>query len=83
MKLVLITTQKQKNGETKYIYHNQDNISFHLEMTKKPWIFKTWTSCLIMKNKTNQIIETFVKNGINQHSYKNGFKDAISILEVI
>ena len=82
MTLTLITTQKQENGETKYIYHNQANMAFHLEMTKKAWTFKTWTPCLVMKKKTNQIIDIFVKKGINQHSYKNGFNEAISILEV-
>ena len=57
-------------------------MSLHLEMTKNVCTFKTWTPCLVMKKKTNQIIDIFVKKGINQHSYKNGFNEAISILEV-
>ena len=76
MKLTLISSDKI------HTYKDEEGNVCTIEAGKQEWTWKVGSkSKKILKNYRN-IIETFVKQGIKQHDYAGGFKEAINVLEI-
>ena len=75
----LVSQSNSKN--VNYIYKSEDMmIIFHSHPTKAFNYVCTYASANVTQKIYNNLINSFVKQGIAQHDYKGGFNEAISIL---
>lgn len=65
-----------------HVYENSDGKTVSLEALEKPWTWSVSSSCPILSKNGKAIIEKYVEQGIKQHDYKGGWKEAISVLKL-
>jgi hypothetical protein len=74
-------TSEQDSPWTVYIEQETgDKIKIKASVT--PWEWLTYTKSLALSKNIKAILNAFVTQGINQHKYKGGYTEAISILKV-
>ena len=83
MKFKLDTKVKDMKvkGETTYIYSNNLGQWVQLTSTKTSWTYMV-EHCknIKIKNLKRKFLDTWETNGINQHSYKGGWEEAINTI---
>ena len=70
-------------GETTYIYSNNKGQWVQITATKTAWTYMV-EHCknIQIKNLKRKFLDSWETNGINQHSFKGGWNEAISKIEI-
>ncbi len=70
-------------GEITYIYSNKDGQWIQLTATKTAWQYMVECCKNIkIKNLKRKFLDAWETNGINQHNFKGGWEEAISVVEL-
>lgn len=81
VKLSLKEVQNPGPRET-HVYETEDKRTVSLTSGTAAWTWTIQSECPILKRNGKAICNAYVEQGIKQHEYKGGFKEAISILSV-
>ena len=85
MKLTLTTKfeNPRRKNETTFLYHTEEHKSVMITAHPTvPFGYYVDSQCKIANKNKLAIIDEYIKSGVKQHTYKGGFDEAISILEI-
>jgi hypothetical protein len=82
MKLILIESKELNNNSTQWTYNDEIGRTIIFNDCEEPFTYILTRATGGLSKHFNDILDAFTANAINQHSYKGGYKEAISKLEL-
>jgi hypothetical protein len=84
MTLTLKNTTTEPSTPTSWTEYTDPNTNNTIKIRGgvETWTWEVVTTCLMLKKHQNKIVNAYVNQGIKQHDYKGGFKEATAILTI-
>jgi hypothetical protein len=84
MELILKNTTTETPSPTSWTEFTDPNTNNKIKIRggSQAWTWEVETTCPMLKKHQNKIVNTYVMQGMKQHEYKGGYKEATAILKV-
>lgn len=84
MEIILKNTTTEPASPTSWTQYTQEGTGsiFKFRGGAEAWTWEIKVTCPILQANQRKIINTYVNQGIKQHEYKGGFKEAVSTLKI-
>ena len=84
MTIILNNTTTEPSTPTSWTEYTDPNTNNKIKIRggSQAWTWEVETVCPMLKKHQNKIVNAYVNQGIKQHEYKGGFKEATSILKI-
>lgn len=82
MKKIILKRTASDKDSTEYTDQETGN-TIKLTAGKAAWTWFVDTKCPVLKKNHRKVLNKYIEKGINQHDYKGGFNEAVSILEIL